>query len=126
MVAIDRQAPRLKAHLSPMNMPEVLRGAKLAVTAGGTTLYELASLGVPMVILAIAENQRPTCERFAVADAAGYAGWYGELTPARLVEEIMVYWTEPELLRTLATRARSLVDGRGAARVVAAMTGGAR
>jgi spore coat polysaccharide biosynthesis predicted glycosyltransferase SpsG len=109
-----------------MNMPEVLRGAKLAVTAGGTTLYELASLGVPMVMLAIAENQRPTCERFAVADAAGYAGWYGELTPARLVEEIMVYWTEPELLRTLATRARSLVDGRGAARVVAAMTGGAR
>jgi len=122
-VAIDRHAPRLKAHLSPMNMPEVLRGAKLAVTAGGTTLYELASLGVPMLMIATAENQRPTCECFAAADAAGYAGWHGGLTPARLVEEIMVYWTEPDVLRTLAQRARNLVDGHGAGRVVEVLRG---
>ena len=38
-------------------MPEVMAGADLAIAAGGSTNWELAFLGLPSMIITVAENQ---------------------------------------------------------------------
>jgi UDP-2,4-diacetamido-2,4,6-trideoxy-beta-L-altropyranose hydrolase len=126
VAAIERDRPRLRAVVAPENLPERFATAAFAVTAGGTTLYELALLGTPMLALCTAENQRRTCERFAVAGAAHYLGWHGDLDMARLAGELVAFADDASRRAACAARAAGLVDSRGAARVVEAMIGGSR
>ena len=43
---------------NPVNISKVFAGAHAAIVAGGVTTYELAYLGVPMIIVPFADNQR--------------------------------------------------------------------
>ena len=44
--------------------------ADLALTAGGSTLYELAYLGLPAVVLEVADNQAAVCRAMDQAGAS--------------------------------------------------------
>ncbi|MFT3829180.1 MAG: UDP-2,4-diacetamido-2,4,6-trideoxy-beta-L-altropyranose hydrolase [Opitutaceae bacterium] len=124
LVAVDGAGPRLAAVVAPDDLPTRFARAAFAVTAGGTTLYELALLRTPLLVLCTAENQRRTCEHFAARGAARYLGWHEELEPRRLAAALAEFATAAAVRTELATRAAALVDGRGAARVVDAMQGG--
>lgn len=123
---VAAHAPRLQAVVAPENLPERFARAAMAVTAGGSTLYELALLRTPMLVLCTAENQRRTCERLAAIGAAQYAGWHAEVTPATLAELITSLGRDAARREELVERAGCLGDGHGAARVVDAMLGGGR
>lgn len=125
IATINAAGPRLTAVVAPENLPTRFARAAFAVTAGGTTLYELALLRTPMFVLCTAENQRRTCEHFAATGAARYLGWHEELEPGRLATALAAFASAASLRAELAARAAALVDGRGAARVVDAMRGGA-
>ena len=123
--AIDVHAPRLQAVVAPADLPARFVRAPLAVTAGGTTLYELALLHTPMLLLCTADNQRRTCEMFAAAGAAQFAGWHAAVAPTELARMLAAMLTDGPGLAALTASAGCLVDGRGASRVVDAMCGGA-
>ena len=93
--------------VNPPNVPEIMQRADVAITAGGTTCWELAALGVPMLVHVIADNQIEVAKYLTGNDAA--------LTfePSTLRDLI----AKPETRKSLANHARTLVDGRGAARV---------
>ena len=118
---IDAHAPRLRAVVAPADLPRRFAAAPLAVTAGGTTIYELALLQTPMLLLCTADNQRRTCANFAAAGAAQYLGWHAELAPAELARMLVAMLTDGPRLAALTASAGCLVDGRGASRVVEAM-----
>jgi UDP-2,4-diacetamido-2,4,6-trideoxy-beta-L-altropyranose hydrolase len=121
--AIAVLEPRLQVVVAPADLAERFARAAFAVTAGGTTLYELALLRTPMLVLCTAENQRRTCERFAAAGAVLFAGWHADAGPEALAGMIVVLAGDAAGRAELAERAAGVVDGRGAARVVDAMTG---
>ncbi|HYG87174.1 MAG TPA: UDP-2,4-diacetamido-2,4,6-trideoxy-beta-L-altropyranose hydrolase [Azospirillum sp.] len=94
-----------------------IRQARLAVSAAGSTMYELAALGCPSLLVIVAENQ----EKAALAAAAeGWARSIDGRTPdaapaiARTAEAML---RTPDVLQDLGRRAQERVDGRGAARV---------
>ena len=120
-VAIDAHAPRLQAVVAPADLPARFARAPLAVTAGGTTLYELALLHTPMLLLCTADNQRRTCEKFAAAGAAQFAGWHAAVAPTELARMLAAMLTDGPRCAAFAASAGRLVDGRGASRVVEAM-----
>lgn len=115
--ALRACSPRLRAHVSPADLPEMMATAGFAITAGGSTLYELALFGTPMFVLATAENQRRTSERFGAAHAAHFAGWHADLTPEALAAEIALFRRDLPRRTALGETAGRLVDGRGASRV---------
>lgn len=124
VAAITRLAPRLQAVIAPPDLAERFARAQLVVTAGGTTLYELALLRTPMLALCTADNQRRTCERFEAAGAIRFAGWHGHIRPRELALTLAELAGDAVQRAGLAQRAGGLVDGRGAARVADAMLGG--
>jgi UDP-2,4-diacetamido-2,4,6-trideoxy-beta-L-altropyranose hydrolase len=124
LASIEAHGPRLHAVVAPDNLPERFAGAEFAVTAGGTTLYELALLRTPMFLLCTAENQRRTCERFAAAGAARFAGWHADIAPAALAQSLAEFAAYAAGRSALAERASTLADGLGAVRVVETMLGG--
>ena len=82
--------------------------------AGGTTTYEANLFGVPMVLVAIADNQIPQAHAWESQGQAIYVGELEELNPQRIVQA-----TLEQLSRQ--SQPPKLVDGHGAARVAEAM-----
>lgn len=124
-LAAGAAAGRIDA-VAPGAFDAALAAADIAVVAGGLTLYEACSLGIPCVGVAVAASQRPTVAAFASRGAALDGGLVigrpgaavGAVTDA--VEELL---TDRTLRRRLARCGRRLVDGRGASRVAAALRG---
>ena len=104
------------------NMPELMAEADLAVSSAGSTVWELAFLGVPAVLGVVAENQRVGAS--ALEDSGAAVAFDGTSTSA--VEELrqvlgLVYDDQPRR-SAMSKVAQRLVDGKGAARVVHVMT----
>jgi spore coat polysaccharide biosynthesis predicted glycosyltransferase SpsG len=95
-----------------------LRGATVAVLAGGVTLYEACTMGVPAVAVSIVPAQRPAvaglARRGAVIDAG--AADQPAQTAARIAQHVADLLESPQRRRVLARAARHIVDGRGAER----------
>ena len=104
------------------NMAELMVEADLAVSAAGSTVWELAYLGVPAVLGVIAENQRVGASALEWSGAAVTFDGTSESVAEKLWQVLnLVYENQPR--RTaMSEAAQQLVDGKGAARVVRALT----
>lgn len=102
------------------NMAALLRRSDLAVSAAGTTLYELSYLGIPAVCFVLADNQKDNARS---ADRAGVAISLGNIESAsensirRAVRRLVLSSSERAKMRRKQLKS---VDGRGPQRVVAA------
>jgi RimJ/RimL family protein N-acetyltransferase len=101
------------------DLPAVAREHTLVLTAAGTSVWDLACLGVPMATVCVADNQR---EGYQAVVAAGLGVGLGEPDEGFVARIAAV----GDLLDDAAHRAsmsatgRSLVDGLGTWRIVAA------
>jgi UDP-2,4-diacetamido-2,4,6-trideoxy-beta-L-altropyranose hydrolase len=102
----------------PPTMGELFAAADLAVASGGTTALELAFMGLPAVLLAIAPNQRPVVTAMSAAGAALAAA---ADDPRELREVVESLALDERRRSAMSARGRELVDGRGAERVARAM-----
>ena len=112
---------RFEANAS--NMPELLAWADVAVSAAGTTCWEMCLLGLPAILIDVAENQHPVATELDRRGAAIHLGSAATVSPEKIAEKLG--WLVASLAerKKLSSRAREVVDGKGAARVVAAMKG---
>lgn len=112
---------RLRVRRNATDMPELMAAADLAVAAAGSTCWELAYMGLPQLLVILAENQRGAAERLDAIGAARNLGWHASLDVATLRAEIATLLADRERCAAMSERASELVDGRGAQRVVMAM-----
>ena len=103
----------VRVHHDPPSMAGVLAGATVAVAAAGTTVLELACLGVPAVLVVVAPNQEVVV-RGAVDAGIAVAP---PASPAGLLDAAVGLAADLDRCAAMARRGRSLVDGRGAHRV---------
>lgn len=109
-------------HVNPSNLPEILSTSDLAISATGTTVWELMCLGVPVLSLSIADNQIPAARALERDGLIAYFGGSSQLSPDTLKQRIIDNLANPDKLATMGRRASNEMDGKGAARVVATMT----
>jgi UDP-2,4-diacetamido-2,4,6-trideoxy-beta-L-altropyranose hydrolase len=103
------------------DMPGLMRHSDLAIAAAGSTAWELAYMGVPSLLLVLADNQAGVA---AALDAAGAAVNLGQCDPGfapRLAGELQGLLADAPRRERLTEHARALIDGRGAQRVLEAM-----
>lgn len=116
----DSRAP-IRLERSVTNMPELMAWADMAVSGGGGTCSEMAYMGLPNLVLILAENQRINAETFAAKGAAVCLGEGGEVSPARLAHELAQLADSPARRRAMSRKGQELVDANGGKRVVGAM-----
>jgi UDP-2,4-diacetamido-2,4,6-trideoxy-beta-L-altropyranose hydrolase len=104
-----------------LDMAEVMLWAEIAVTAAGSTCWELACLGVPAVSVATAENQVSAATALSRAGVTHYAGWHEDLRANDLAASIETLLFSAYRRLKMRQHARELVDGGGTARVVSAL-----
>lgn len=87
----------------------------LVVSASGTTVSELACLGVPMAVVRAVDNQAGTYAHVVGMGAAWGLGSVDELVDPSRVREL---WSRRDGRQELSRLAATMVDGRGAQRIV--------
>lgn len=102
-----------------VDMPELLRWADMAVSAAGGTCWELALAGVPGVLVATASNQIQLGQMFGNTGAFEYAGRSDDVDGPEILRKASLLAADQGRRAALRDRARAMVDGQGAARVVA-------
>jgi len=102
------------------DLPKLLAGADLAVSASGTSTWELLCLGRPAALVWVVDNQILGYERTI---ARGYAAGLGQLGHLGddAVATLRTLLTDAGLRTDLAARAWAAVDGRGVERVADAL-----
>jgi UDP-2,4-diacetamido-2,4,6-trideoxy-beta-L-altropyranose hydrolase len=103
--------------MNASNMPELMVWADLAVSAGGSTCWEMALLGLPNMIMYFADNQRPIAEKLHESGAALSMGWSYQLTIESITQNIENILFSQERRKGCSTKSQHLVDGSGAHRV---------
>jgi RimJ/RimL family protein N-acetyltransferase len=99
------------------DMAGLMASADLAVSAAGSTCWELAFMGVPMVVVSLAANQTPMADGLAAAGLALNLGWHEGLSIQRINDALRRLIGDAQLRREMSNRGRECVDGRGADRV---------
>lgn len=103
------------------DMPALMRWGDLALAAAGGTAWELAALGVPAVLVPVADNQRPNARVLAAAGAAvaldGVREMEGDALPRSAAEVLL----SADKREAMAAAGRALCDGRGAERALEAL-----
>ncbi len=117
----------LRIHYDVQDMAKLMCECDLAVSAGGSTLYELAAVGVPFICFSYAENQEALVEYIGQTRSAGCAGaWHRDAAETKERMRILFgQLCDSFLLRQqYSERERRLIDGRGADRLAEALCGG--
>lgn len=114
-----------EVHHDPADVPGLMRRASFAVSAAGSTCWELALLGIPAIVLVTAANQQGVAEGlqkngFALSLGSGAPFPAGALKAA--AAELL---GDRNRLKAMAAAGKKLVDGRGAERVAEAVLGAA-
>ncbi len=116
--------PGFVVHTDVRRMAELMQSCDLAVTAGGSTLYELCACGLPAVTLSFADNQLYAVKTFDGQGLMPYAGDMRE-DAAACVEAVLFHLealiNDPARRRQAADSIRLRVDGKGAERIAAAI-----
>ena len=120
VAALVAANPRWHLTLDAGDMAARMAAADLCIGAGGMTTWERCCLGLPTVLVAVAENQRGTAEALTETGAAVTLDLDAARQPGRLSIPIAA---ARAAATGLTTRAAALVDGQGAARVLDVLEG---
>ena len=111
---ISAMSDRFQLHLDAPDMVSLLAAADIAIGAGGVSALERCCLGLPAILIVIADNQRMVAASLAEAGAARIAR-----DGADAARQAIALLEDRPARQAMASVAASLCDGRGAARIAA-------
>lgn len=121
LVAIEDIAAdcdNILVHSNVSDMKSLICSCDFAISAAGSTLYEICACGVPLITYVMADNQIPGAMAFASNGLALYCGDIrdGDICPAvfRAVEQLA---SDCGKRQSLSRKMQRLIDGNGAERM---------
>ena len=108
---------KVTLHEGLPDLSELMVRADLAIGAGGATSWERISLGLPTMVVTLAENQKPIAEAL---ERQGLVRWLGDeslVTESIISAELSNLISDHGWRQHCSSRCLALLDGRGTARV---------
>lgn len=99
-------------------MSDLMFAADMAISAGGSTCWELACLGVPGLAIILADNQRIVVDELSKYGSLQNLGWYEEVSEEKIKQTTLDLCSDRQKRNEMSGRGKTLVDGEGVARVV--------
>lgn len=122
--ALAQKHENIHIHCNVTNMAELMAESEVALSAGGSTLYELCAMGVPVIAFSFAENQERLVQTFVKRGIAQYGGNYrtdGNRMIQNTIAGLETLLEDENLRAEYCKKARTLVDGKGADRIAEAI-----
>ena len=97
------------------DLAPLMKEAHLGITANGTSIYEMAFMGLPSLVTCNFETDLKDLEGYEALGISKSLGFFCELTPETIRASIEPFF-DSDTWQGYSTRAISLTDGRGADR----------
>lgn len=114
---------RYICHVQTDRMAELMAAADLAIGAGGSASWERCCLGLPALLVAMADNQINITKGLDLLEASIYVGPLKTTSVSIMRDAIVSLLNTQGRLEALSKKAYSLVDGLGVDRVCQEMSG---
>jgi UDP-2,4-diacetamido-2,4,6-trideoxy-beta-L-altropyranose hydrolase len=116
--------PNSCLHVALPSLAGLMARADLALGAAGTASWERACLGLPCLVVPVAENQQQGARALEAAGVARCLNLEAAADPAAILQAALLELLEtPDALLAMSEACLQLGDGRGLARVVTALLG---
>ena len=99
------------------DMPKLMDWSDIAISAGGSTVWELCLMGVPSILIVTADNQIGIANGLNKAQVALYLGELETVEEETITETLQMLLNDNPLRQDMAERGRELVDGYGGNRI---------
>ena len=96
---------------------ELYEQADVAISAGGSTLYELSSMGVPTITYSFVDNQIPNVRTFDNDELMPCAGDVRGGNVPKRVAQLLEKLDSYEFRSGVTRKLQNVVDGKGADRL---------
>jgi UDP-2,4-diacetamido-2,4,6-trideoxy-beta-L-altropyranose hydrolase len=103
------------------NMGELMSWSDMAISASGSTSWEMAHIGLPFILIVTASNQIDIAKGLEEDGCAINMGWFHNILIDELSNVIEELIEDEKKRRMLSEKCKKLVDGFGRDRVVKAM-----
>jgi len=105
-------------HCQVDNMAELMVQTDLAIGAGGTATWERCAMGIPSIVLAVADNQKELAEVGARNGLFFYIGMSSTVSSDHLINAINFTMSFPETMQLYSANCIAMVDAKGVNRLV--------
>ncbi len=96
-----------------------MQSSDIAVSTAGQTTYELAAVGVPPVVIGVAENQKYNIEGWLTTNFIEFAGWQNDQKLLNsLKKSVDILITDHALRQKKSRIGQRLIDGQGSHRIM--------
>src|SRR5439155_10787597 len=120
-LASQKSPHRIEVVTGVSDLSGLCEWADLVVTAAGVTCLEVACVGVPMLAVCLADNQRRTAEGVVRRGMALALGEFHALTQATFLHHIAVLRRDAAARRTMVEAQLAIIDGNGPDRAAAGL-----
>lgn len=110
--------PRIHLYEDPSFFPQLIARADLTLCGGGSTTYELAFLGVPMMTMTLVPHQNAIAQSWSERGISDHLGAAELITPETIMQKVHYWMDREQELENRGIEAQKIVDGRGKFRVL--------
>lgn len=96
----------------------IMLRSDLAISAGGSTLYEFAACGTPVMAFILADNQEFIVHKM---DELGYVknlGWYNQMDDYQIIDSLKDMINNYQRRKEMSRKGQRLLDGKGSEKIV--------
>lgn len=114
----ERLDLNIKIKQNMTNMTELMAWADLAIAAGGSTNWELLFMGLPSIIITIANNQIDIAKKLDEMGLIINLGWHQNVNIEMIKNAILQVSNSAKTRQKMSKQGRQLIDGYGSLRIV--------
>ena len=99
-------------------MAEIMSTCRFAIMGGGTTIFEAAYLGIPALLIPIADNQINQCVGWDELGGMKYISTFDTLDESNLKDSLVEFLSEHSLVESYSQRLKAIIDEHGYQRIL--------
>lgn len=106
--------PGIVLYYGPENIAKIMSKCNIAITSSGSTMYELAYLGIPSISVIVAKNQRmlnSLMVNYGITKSVGESDKFNYHEVNKWVEVLL---NDRKIATDMSNKGMALIDGKGA------------
>lgn len=113
-----RTSKKIKIVRNTNQVAILMKESDLVISAAGCTVWELCCLGVPTILLILADNQKPVAQSLHKKGIMKNLGWFNQVYESHIQREVSKLSVDQKSRQEMAGKGHLLVDGLGVKRIV--------
>lgn len=103
---------------SVKELKKIMLESDIAISAAGQTLYELASVGTPTIMVAVAENQENNVLGWIKTDIIDFAGYYNDEYLTENIIQLIYKLSSIDTRRIKSNKSKKIIKSAGSIMIV--------